>query len=1454
MSAIEIYREFLMRFCLCASVPLGCWLLGRLVFANHRRHTKERSSPVRVPRSRKLAFIGFALAVTFAAGDKPNRMAFPLGLYSGDSAPCLVSYAEPSRTGGPDASSASSATTDIPVIATDLGPGDSTGGLVCPDESSNASSLCIFGIAPESDRTLLGISWENRSAFPTSWLDLFGTGEIGSGLPWAYLGRFSVSGAVSNAVVSLAWPDSSPSAFYTVADQDDSDDDELSDTFERLVSHTSATQADSDGDGIGDGLEMTLGTDPNAMDTDGDGLTDPEEIGYVEVMPEGETYWQYMTNERSLWSGNISSDYGSLVVDLPHPFTVNGVVYTQMRVCVDGLVYLLNPAWPTHWFVASLFQKPSLATTELCGSHIAIAGLAADLYINGREWGSSVVCGESTLDSGPATVVDFYRIGFADCVFGNSPDLVSYQLVLPGNETNVFYLTYHRFYPASGLAARSPAIGVQCPMLDPLYAGESYYNLTVPPTEEFFNAMRRVKVTIGRGTDPRSDDTDGDGFTDTEEIQVFRTDPRVADDDSDGDGLPDVVELSFGSDPLQGDTDRDGLSDRDEYLLSTDPRRSDSDRDGMPDGWEVSHGLDPLLASGQEGTDDDPDSDGLTNLGEYLNNCDPHVPDTDGDGANDGTEVSQGSDPADASDRGEAPAADRFRELSFNIDGDWAAWEMTIEGLGPYDGRVRKVSMGAPDIPETTVFRLRKGNKYRLSMRWLNCDGHMDNRAPWYCWQALIDGIPDSTTYDDYSDSRLEGNEVIAGNGWIAENADGLLTSHVHESTLNSIGGFGGGNVAEGLIATLHVLDDPKIVPDYDRDGDINAADEGKSRQSGSVFRFWLNDDEDRLATDGKYSESPRVNIPGARDGWFEFDRRDPDFESETVDGICDLLDFAPILADVSNVVSNLPAAVRGQLTYRLRQRDGVFKAVWTNLPKETANAFQKTSFATGFGETFGSAPQNATVTEISTDGIELPSAFSALAATRGGIFLVEGACASSDPLWLEIWYDSTVLCSNKLDLCVSPVEEMYRLASLRDAAANPQASVISTNELANLAADAKDLDVFFLHGFNVDAEAARAWGSEVFKRLWQSGSNARFHILPWRGDYSWSFGDTFNGLHYQHNVWFAQRTGGALKRYVESAQPDASKRILMTQSLGNMVACEALRQGLHVAQYYMFDAAIASEAIDGTLRAETPSPDNAYNKYVRPEWRDYPSACWAANWYQLFADDATDARGRMGWKNRFQEALGNADEVFNYYSSGDTVFSETDAVPSLLDGATHWGLDWLLWIIPYPTIETTFENHCWQKQEVLKGMATVAGTLSGGWGFRVWQEYDSTIGDFRAVRYSPEGAAAALASGSIVNNPVFDVSDAAEMTNRNATEDDIHLALAKHVPALSSPVGGMAVVLGERIENHDLNAENEYRNAWGRSDDSIYQSNWLHSDMKDMAYFYVYKLYNQLVEKGSLR
>ena len=41
--------------------------------------------------------------------------------------------------------------------------------------------------------------------------------------------------------------------------------------------------------------------------------------------------------------------------------------------------------------------------------------------------------------------------------------------------------------------------------------------------------------------------------------------------------------------------------------------------------------------------------------------------------------------------------------------------------------------------------------------------------------------------------------------------------------------------------------------------------------------------------------------------------------------------------------------------------------------------------------------------------------------------------------------------------------------------------------------------------------------------------------------------------------------------------------------------------------------------------------------------------------------------------------------------------------------------------------------------------------------------------------------------------------------------------------------------------------------NGWGRMHDNFGVS-WLHPDMKDMAYFYVFKFYEKVIEKGGLR
>ena len=118
------------------------------------------------------------------------------------------------------------------------------------------------------------------------------------------------------------------------------------------------------------------------------------------------------------------------------------------------------------------------------------------------------------------------------------------------------------------------------------------------------------------------------------------------------------------------------------------------------------------------------------------------------------------------------------------------------------------------------------------------------------------------------------------------------------------------------------------------------------------------------------------------------------------------------------------------------------------------------------------------------------------------------------------------------------------------------------------------------------------------------------------------------------------------------------------------------------------------------------------------------------------------------------------------------------------------------------------------------------------------------------STNYPVDEAERMVSNGSVTNRPIFDVSGATEMMNHDAPDEDVFLALAKHVPALSSPVGGNAV-LGH---NRDFNLNSDdFRNGWGRNH-SVFEDSWLHSDMKDMAFFYVYKLYEQLVQKGRLK
>ncbi len=104
----------------------------------------------------------------------------------------------------------------------------------------------------------------------------------------------------------------------------------------------------------------------------------------------------------------------------------------------------------------------------------------------------------------------------------------------------------------------------------------------------------------------------------------------------------------------------------------------DTDNDGMPDVWESLHSFNPLNPADAPL---DPDLDGLTNLQEYLNGTHPHQADTDGDGVPDGIEVAQRSHPLIATSRPAYWLGSPINSATpgdLNQNGMADAWEMWV--------------------------------------------------------------------------------------------------------------------------------------------------------------------------------------------------------------------------------------------------------------------------------------------------------------------------------------------------------------------------------------------------------------------------------------------------------------------------------------------------------------------------------------------------------------------------------------------------------------------------------------------------------------------------------------------------------------------------------------------------------------------------------------------------------
>ncbi len=668
---------------------------------------------------------------------------------------------------------------------------------------------------------------------------------------------------------------------------------------------------------------------------------------------------------------------------------------------------------------------------------------------------------------------------------------------------------------------------------------------------------------------------------------------------------------------------------------------------------------------------------------------------------------------------------------------------------------------------------------------------------------------------------------------------------------------------------------------DANRDGDLDDSDLNAT-SAASPFRFWSNDDDD----DGDDKRSAADDIPLS-----EGDSK-RDSENTKVDGIRDLEDFFPVFFDIKQLLTVLPPGTNG-ISYYLKQEDSALGAVFTSYTRTQAFDYLRgapTALDTGFGPALTQNAGDAIVTKVTSAGVDITATSSAffdqIKNNDGGVMLIEASKATIKPLVLEVRKGSTVIAELKLELKIDPVETMFHYVNLRSFAhGTPVASnnqgpgygsttpTAAPNDPFATIADRKNM--VFIHGYNVNGEAARGSAATAFKRFYWSGSKAKFYAVIWRGDDGQGDGVAPAGStpDYHRNVGHAWQDGPRFRDFLGALQGDTA---IMAHSLGNVVTQVALTRTRDpnnnarlipaskpatVKHYFAVDAAVPLEATSAS-----DITNDSKSKLRHTWWAEYDGQerLWPSHWHELFAGTG-DAREGLTWQNVFA----NLEIGTNFYSSGEEVLANP-----VDDGMPFW--------------EPLFfaGQRAWVAQEKLKGGngAAIAffRSRTGGWvENEAWyvplqppipegvpptrRRFASEAQDvaapngvptsalasdpfFRRFQASEDGVFYPGYQGSRLHAPVGD-ANADDEARKLVT---VAKCLGEAIPALSFPQGSnTATKFDDLSGNFDLNTS-DFKNGWPASRGS--NAGWKHSDCLDVSYIFHFKLYDRMKTDGGLR